>query len=247
MSFTPIAKVYDRFNDLEVYERWLDFTLNMVDNQPNKVLDVACGTGWFTQLLAPFCEQITAFDLDDAMLQVAKEEQGNTSNVIYCQANMLDLSDFDTDYDLATCYADSLCFLDGEAEVAKAMQQVSQRLCAGGVFLFDVWTPYQVTTRFDGFNYFDSDDEYALLWDSEVSGETLEVSHFLTVFHRTDLNLYERTDTTLQERTYPLDTYLSLLQKASFSKVEVFVEYGQSLYNEHEHAQVDRWFFRCVK
>ena len=50
-NFSQIAHVYDHFNDLEIYERWLDFTLTSRDQAPGKVLDAACGTGWFTQQL----------------------------------------------------------------------------------------------------------------------------------------------------------------------------------------------------
>lgn len=245
MSFTPIAKVYDRFNDLEVYEQWLDFTLNACHTQPQKALDVACGTGWFTQLLAPFCEEVVAFDIDAAMLEVARSEQGASDNIQYLEADMLDLSALDTDFDLATCYADSLCFLQNESQVQQAMIQIANRLREGGTFLFDVWTPYQVNVGFDGFNYFDSDDEYALLWDSEVDAG--QVSHYLTVFHKQANGLYERADTTLTERTYPLATYMKLLQRSSFTQIEVFVEYGANYYDAATHQTADRWFFRCVK
>ncbi|MCW6675875.1 methyltransferase domain-containing protein [Aerococcaceae bacterium NML180378] len=245
MSFTQIAQVYDRFNDLEVYEHWLDFTMNACNEQPHKVLDVACGTGWFTQLLAPFCEEVVAFDIDAAMLEVACNEQGASENIRYLQADMLNLSAFDTDFDLATCYADSLCFLQNEAQLQQAFVQIANRLREGGTFLFDVWTPYQVTRGFDGFNYFDSDDEYALLWDSEVDG--WQATHYLTVFRKQASGLYERIDTTLIERTYPLATYLEALCQASFKQIEVFVDYGATHYDEQVHETADRWFFRCVK
>ncbi|MDO4432062.1 MAG: class I SAM-dependent methyltransferase [Aerococcaceae bacterium] len=244
MSFTAIAKVYDRFNDLETYEKWLDFTLSSTNTPPQKVLDVACGTGWFTQLLAPFCEQIDAFDLDEAMLEVARSEQGEQANIRYFQADMLELDALMTDYDMATCYADSLCFLQNEQQLQTALAHIAQRLKKGGLFLCDVWTPYQVGTAFDGFNYFDSDDEYALLWDSDVEG--LTVSHYLTVFAKKG-DLYERIDTTLTEKTYPLKVYRDALFQAGFSQVEVLVDYGQDVYHERRHKTADRWFFRCVK
>ena len=94
-NFSQIAHVYDHFNDLEIYERWLDFTLTSRDQAPSKVLDAACGTGWFTQLLAPFCGQILGFDYDPAMIKVAQEEPGNSENSAYLVADLLDLSALD--------------------------------------------------------------------------------------------------------------------------------------------------------
>ena len=242
-NFSQIAHVYDHFNDLEIYERWLDFTLTSRDQAPVKVLDAACGTGWFTQLLAPFCGQILGFDYDPAMIKVAQEEPGNSENSDYLVADLLDLSALDQDYDLITCYVDSLCFLEGPDQVARALKELYERLAPGGQLLFDVWTPQQIE-YFDGFSYFDSDDRYALLWDSESDLDQLSVQHYLTVFEQVG-NHYQRTDVNLEERTYPLAWYQSALKEAGFSQVEVLVDFGQSYYQEGQTA--DRWFFRASK
>lgn len=253
MSFSTIAPIYDRFNDLDVYEQWLDFTLSSLDQAPSKVLDVACGTGWFTQLLEPFCQSITAFDIDEGMLKIASKEQLPTSTITYQQADMLNLAAFDEDFDLVTCYADSLCFLEKQADVAVALKEIYQRLAKGGTFLFDVWTPYQVSKAFDGFSYFDSDETAAIMWDSESEVDKLEVSHYLTVFDKetgqTGKDLYHRHDVILTERTYPLEAYQRLLKAAGFNlkKVEVLVDFGAKYYDATKHSKADRWFFRCVK
>lgn len=253
MSFSDIAPIYDRFNELDAYEQWLDFTLSSLDQAPRKVLDVACGTGWFTQLLEPFCEAITAIDIDEGMLKIASKEQLPTSSIQYRLADMLKMDSLDKDYDLVTCYADSLCFLPNQTDVLQALKEMYARLLPGGTLLFDVWTPYQITHFFDGFNYFDSDETAALMWDSEVNQELLEVSHYLTVFDKqknnSDKELYQRYDVILKERTYPLGNFYRMLGEVGFNldKVEVLVDYGETYYQENKHSQADRWFFRCVK
>lgn len=249
MSFSEIAHVYDRFNELDAYGAWLDFTLNSLAQQPKQVLDVACGTGWFPQLLAPFVDHITAVDIDEAMLEIAKKEQTSESTIEFQVADMLAMDHLPTDYDLVTCYADSLCFLSDQAQVAQAIKQMYQRLKVGGTLLFDVWTPYQINQAFDGFNYFDSDETAAIIWDSESTPSKNEVSHFLTVFEQTENSLYKRVEVELTERTYPLETYLSALKVAGFAEknIEVLVNFGTSHLHKKRDRQTDRWFFRCVK
>lgn len=249
MSFSEIAHVYDRFNELDAYEDWLDFTLNSVAQEPKQVLDVACGTGWFPQLLAPFVTDITAIDIDEAMLEIAKKEQQAASNIKYQVADMLDLSNLPTNFDLVTCYADSLCFLADQQAVAQAISQMYQRLSEGGTLLFDVWTPYQINHAFDGFNYFDSDETAAIMWDSESQADKHQVSHYLTVFEQTESSLYKRVDVELIERTYPLEVYLSALKTAGFAEeaIEVLVDFGSRRYHKKRDRESDRWFFRCVK
>lgn len=249
MSFSEIAHVYDRFNELDAYGAWLDFTLNSLSQQPKQVLDVACGTGWFPQLLAPFVDCITAVDIDETMLTIAKKEQQPESNIKFQVADMLAMEHLPNDYDLVTCYADSLCFLANQEQVAQAIKQMYQRLQDGGTLLFDVWTPYQINQAFDGFNYFDSDDTAAIMWDSESIPSKYQVSHYLTVFEQTESSLYKRVDVELTERTYPLETYLSVLKAAGFAdeSIEVLVNFGTSHLHKKRDRQTDRWFFRCVK
>lgn len=246
MSFGEIAHLYDAFNDLASYEDWLEFTLNSLDFQPRKVLDVACGTGWFTQLLSPYCDEIVAFDIDERMLDVARHDV-NETNVTWLQADMRDLSALDTDFDLATCYADSFCFLESLEDVEQAFSQISQRLAVGGTLLFDVWTPYKILVDFDHYHYCDVTENAALTWRSQSESDNLKVTHELTVFTQQESGDYQRIDTTLYERTYALQDYLTALKKAGFSKVEVSVNYGEWEYQASRHQEEERWFFRCVK
>lgn len=247
MSFSKIARVYDRFNDISSYEDWLDFTLNSLSEQPQKALDVACGTGWFPVMLQAFVGEMTAIDIDEEMLKIAKKEDPN-SQIIYRQADMLALEDYANQYDLVTCFADSLCFLDNETQVTTAIQQMFNALESGGTLLFDVWTPYQVTNGFKDFNYFDSDEKGAIMWDSEVDEQHLQVEHYLTVFDQMSSDgLYQRFDTVLTERTYPLDFYQSILAKLPTQSIEVLVDFGEDEYRPKRHSTTERWFFRVVK
>lgn len=247
MSFKEIAPVYDRFNNLDAYDQWLDYTLNALSSQPEKVLDLACGTGWFCALLSPFVGHITAVDIDPDMLAMAKAA-GDYTNVTYQVGDMLDLSAYDQDFDLVTCYADSLCFLDDFDQVGQALTQMYERLNPGAVLLFDVWTPYQVTAGFDGFSYFDSDERGAILWDSEVDPEAACVTHYLTVFDQTGPEgAYTRTDAQLVERAYPLEAYLQHFKSLGADDLTISVDFGANDYDPRIHAQADRWFFRVVK
>lgn len=249
MSFSQIANVYDRFNDLSVYEYWVDFTLNSLNQKPNKMLDVACGTGWFAQLMSPFVDSITAIDIDSDMLTIAKKEVGVVENIQFVQADMLQLESYYQQFDLVTCYLDSLCFLDNLEAVSKAISEMYQCLTPTGVLLFDVWTPNQILMNFDGFEYFDQDDTATLIWESAVNPDLTAVTHYLTVYQQEEGDQFRRNDVELNERTYQLDQYINALTLAGFSKdkIEVFVDYGSKYYEADVDANSERWFFRCSK
>src|SRR3954447_4225994 len=70
-SYVQLAQVYDRFMADAPYDLWIkfaeaewrDFALS-----PKKVLDLACGTGNISLLLAKKGYQVTGIDISDDML-----------------------------------------------------------------------------------------------------------------------------------------------------------------------------------
>lgn len=53
------------------------------------VLELACGTGWWTQLLAPDAESVTAVDAAPEMLELARQRVEN-ANVRYVRSNVFE-------------------------------------------------------------------------------------------------------------------------------------------------------------
>ena len=247
MSFSQFARLYDSFNEDNLYHDWLEFTMIALEKQPQKVLEVACGTGKFASLIQPFVKSITAIDIDEKMLAIARENDP-TQSIDFRLGDMLDLSDNDRDYDLVTCFADSLCFLESEAAVKTAIKEMYRCLSRGGVLLFDVWTPYQVLEVFSDFNYFDSHDTAAIMWDCEVDETLLQVTHYLTIFEKTlASNLYERSDFTLTEKTYPLDQYVSWINDLGPESITIYRDFGKAIYQPDRDKGCDRWFMKVVK
>lgn len=247
MSFAAIASVYDRFNDLTAYQSWLTFTLGQAGHNHQIVLDLACGTGYFSRLLAEHYPQVLGIDLDPAMIEMAQAD-GLSDNLTFQVGDMLALETLEQTFDLVTCYADSLCFLPDQMSLGQAFRSVYQVLNHQGLFLFDVWTPYQVCQGFEGFAYHDEDEDGALLWTAFPQPTDLAVVHELTVFDRVGLS-FDRHQVDLEERTYPLEAYYQLLSQAGFdlNQVQVWVDFGAKPYDASLDSTADRWFFVCRK
>ncbi|MBG9986720.1 class I SAM-dependent methyltransferase [Facklamia sp. DSM 111018] len=255
MTFSQIAEVYDRFNDRTVYDQWLMFTLDSTAGQTHKALDVACGTGYFTRLLASHCQMIKGVDIDPAMIAIAQDKTNKeiSPKISFVEGDMTDLSALEEDFDLVTCFADALCFLDSSDQVEKALASMTGRLKTGGLLLFDVWTPYQLSEGFSDFSYHDEDDDGALLWRSFMESDQYQVVHELTVYDRyrgeSETDLFTRKEVDLTERTYPLEDYMAMLNKVGFDndQIQVTIDFGKIIYDPKKHKQVDRWFFICEK
>ena len=65
------------------------------------VLEVSCGTGYWTQFMASTAKSITACDINDAVLQIAKKREWKGAKVDFHQADSYDLPDFKQQFNAA--------------------------------------------------------------------------------------------------------------------------------------------------
>lgn len=111
-------------------------------------MELACGTGIQSVRFAKAGFDVTGLDLSEDMLEIARKRAKAASEAIeFKQGNMLDLSQAGN-YDLVTCYSDSICYMADEVEVGDVFKQVYDCLNEDGVFIFDVHSTYQTDTVF---------------------------------------------------------------------------------------------------
>lgn len=84
-----------------------------------------------------------------------------------------------------------------------------------------------------------------LLWDSYPGSEKHSIEHFSYLFveEQEGSGRFIREDELHQERTYPLESYLRMLENSGFSKVEAFSDFTDEAASEKSK----RWFFVAYK
>ncbi len=103
-----------------------------------KVLEVACGTGISTEHLwraLPPGSEIVATDLNEAMLDFARQRRGGLSNVTYRQADALELPFPDASFDVVVCQFGLMFFPDKTQSIA----EMTRVLRPGGLITFNIW------------------------------------------------------------------------------------------------------------
>lgn len=244
MSYQTFAQVYDAIMDDSLYERWGRFVNQNLQNNGQKLLELACGTGALAVTLKKLGYNVTGLDLSPNMLSLANERAIFAGvQLPLIEGDMLDLSDVG-EFEAVTCFSDSICYMPDEEAVSTVFKEVSNILTPTGIFLFDVHSTYQVDEIFPGYMYNDQSEEISFLWKSYPGENKHSIEHDLTFFvYNEDIDSYERFDETHKERTYPLETYYDMLKKAGFSSVKVYADFGSS---EVEKESI-RWFFACTK
>jgi trans-aconitate methyltransferase len=127
-SFDPIAEVYDRFAELtgEPLLRWLRHVL---PQQGAQALDLGCGSGRHTMLLADRFEEVMAVDISRPMLEVARAKRYRP-NVVYVESDLREVTpERDGPFDLVL----SAYTLHHVTDLETVLYQIRSLVAPGGV------------------------------------------------------------------------------------------------------------------
>lgn len=134
-----IPENYDRYLGPVLFEpsaRHLAARLRAGDGA--RVLELACGTGIVTRRLRekmPASARLTATDLNEPMLLIAKRRLEGASNVEWRQADACDLPFPPASFDAVVCQYGLMFVPDKPA----AFREARRVLVPGGQFLFNTW------------------------------------------------------------------------------------------------------------
>jgi len=112
LLFTRIARRYDRINDwmsLGLHRRWKRRLVRLAGPRAGeKALDLCCGTGDVTRLLASSeaggaSREVVGLDFTREMLEIARNVTPPTMPVTFREADALELPFPDASFDIVTC------------------------------------------------------------------------------------------------------------------------------------------------
>jgi ubiquinone/menaquinone biosynthesis C-methylase UbiE len=134
-----IPETYDAHLGPLLFEHYAaDLAGRMTVPAGGRVLELACGTGIATERLRaalPEDVEIVATDLNEAMLDFARNQRGGLPNLRYQVADALDLPFEDSGFDAVTCQFGVMFFPDKAA----GAREVTRVLKPGGAYHFNVW------------------------------------------------------------------------------------------------------------
>jgi len=96
------AHEYERFYDKPERQADLSLLRKRVAGMcaGRRVLEVACGTGWWTEVLAPAAGQVTALDVNEEVLQIARDKPLPAGRVEFLCADAYALPELGRRHDL---------------------------------------------------------------------------------------------------------------------------------------------------
>ena len=244
MAYTHMAAVYDKLMAETPYDQWLDWVERSFQQgkKPLSVLDVGCGTGAVAIPLAKRGYRVTGVDMSAEMLAIAYDKmRAEQASVTWVEQDMRELEVEPADAVISLC--DSLSYLTEEEDVQETFRRVFAHLTPGGVFLFDVHSPYKMLHVFGDETFTYQDDEVSYIWQCFCDPLRLEVEHQLTFFLRQPNGLYERVEEEHWQRAYQPIQLVRWLTDAGFTQISVTADFTDL----PPQAKSERLFFRAYR
>lgn len=146
-DYSRFAEYYDVLTKNICYKERAAYFNTLIERFGGKsggiLLDLACGTGSLSEEFTKLGYDVIGVDNSQEMLSVALEKKLDSDLPIqYLHQNMTKLDMFGT-IDITICALDSLNHLPNLDAVKATAERVSLFTNPGGLFIFDVNTPYK--------------------------------------------------------------------------------------------------------
>ena len=224
-AYHNLAVSYDRLTNDVDYEATVDFYFEILEREglkPRTAVDLACGTGSVTAILARRGLDVIGVDLSEEMLTQAQQKAWELENPPRFVCQSLQELYLPRAMDMAVCALDSLDYITDPADCKEAIRRIYRALNPGGIFIFDVNTPEKLRAM-DGQVFLDEDDDVYCVWRGEFDEETNICSYGMDLFQRRG-DSWLRSFEEHREYAYSQEQLLDYLKAAGFTHIRVYAD-----------------------
>ena len=247
MSYGIFSSVYDILTENVEYEKIAHKVCSLLHKNGvdgGLLLDLGCGTGTLSFLLEDCGYDVIGVDASEDMLIVANEKKydENSSAMFLCQkAEELDL--FGT-IDCAVSCLDTINHIENIQKVKKTISLVSLFMNMGGIFIFDMNTPYKHEQILGNNTFIYDMDEVYCAWQNSLDKDNKKTDIDLDFFIKNeDDECYERYSECFSEYIYSINDIVDIIKKCGFTILETNDDYSANPVTEI----TERVTFVCKK
>jgi SAM-dependent methyltransferase len=207
------------------YSRWADYIEEIFRRyavKPELVLDLACGTGSLTLELDKRGYDMIGIDISPEMLNraVEKADLSEVSPLWICQ----DMRSFELygTVDIIVCTMDSLNYILDMNDMRDIFRLCGNYINPGGLFIFDLNTPYKFEHVFADNLFYEIRDDVAYLWQNRYDPGNKICDFDLTIFVRETGDIYKRLEERQKQRAWSYEEIRSAICGSGLELADVF-------------------------
>ena len=220
-AYHTLAEAYDALTQDVGYEKRADFLEKLFQKSKipvHTVLDLACGTGTMTWLLATRGYEMIATDSSGEMLSQAMQKTGEGIAPLFLQQSMPKLDLYGT-VDAAICCLDSLNYLTNPKDVQRTFARLHLFIAPGGLLVFDINTVEKLAAL-DGQVFLDETEDTYCVWRTAYRRNIC--SYYMDIFRRRSDDSWERDFELHRQRGYTAEELTAWLKQAGFTNIRTY-------------------------
>lgn len=218
-AYTDFADVYDILMDNIPYKQWCEQITAILQRYGIKedlVLDLGCGTGILTELLAGKGYDMIGVDVSEEMLSRAIEKREESGlPILYLLQDMREFELYGT-VKAVVSVCDSLNYLLEKEDVVKTFKLVNNYLDPGGIFIFDFNTVYKYQDVIGDATIAENREECSFIWENYYH-EADRINEYEVTFFVKEGELYRRFTETHYQKGYTAQEMITYLEEAGMT------------------------------
>lgn len=219
-AYVSLAPYYDELTRDVPYEKFAELYEEIFRKYgitPETVLDLACGTGTLTAIMARRGYEMIGADRSEDMLSEAMDKACELTDCV----RPIFLGQAMTELDLYGTVSAAYCSLDGinyvpPAQLGEVFHRLRLFIEPGGVFVFDINTPEKLRSQ-NGEVYIDETENVYCVWRAEFNDTIKVCTYGMDIFIREGA-LWTRRQEEHTEYAHEPEFLLGLLQENGFGE-----------------------------
>lgn len=222
-AYTDFALVYDTLMDNTPYEVWCERVVSILKESGIKndiVLDLGCGTGTLTELLAKKGYDMIGVDLSYEMLARAMEKREQSGlPILYLQQDMREFELYGT-VKAVVSVCDSLNYLLEDEDVIETFKLVNNYLDPEGLFVFDFNTVHKYRDVIGDTTIAENREDCSFIWENYYHEEAC-INEYEVTFFIKEGEYFRRFEETHYQRGYTVEEMKDFLAQAGMDFVSM--------------------------
>jgi len=241
--YQDFARIYDNLQPQTEYEKFVNYIEEIFEKfkkTPKLILDLACGTGRLTTLLAKHGYDMIGVDISSEALNIAADRaKAENLNILFSQQDMTDFELYGT-VDAIVCCFDSLNYITDLRDLKRCLKLCENYLNPGGLVIFDINTQYKFEKILADNTFVYDFDNIFCVWENNYNKKLNEFH--ITIFEKNGKK-YERFEETHLQRCFSMEEIKKILASVNMPVKSCFNEFSLTA----PKKKSERIFFVCEK
>ena len=225
-AYTSFASVYDTFMDNIPYEEWAEYLVDLLKEygiSDGLVLDLGCGTGNMTELLASAGYDMIGVDNAEEMLEIAMEKRAKSGyDILYLLQDMREFELYGTVKAIVSI-CDSINYITEEEDLLEVFRLANNYLDPKGIFIFDFNTVYKYCEVLGNQTIAEDREDCSFIWDNYYYEDEQINEYELSLFIKEqDSDLYRKYQEMHYQKAYNLDAIKGLLEQSGLEYITAY-------------------------